>query len=404
MSTSLLYHGFGIRGYQFQRCLITHGRIVFKIRQRRLDLRCPECRSDQLTLKGHFSRVFRTTPIGSKPVFIEFAIPRVQCLVCQIIRQVKVGFADARRSYTRPFERYVLALSQHMTIRDLAHHLGVGWDMVKEIQKRYLTKRFRLPKIKDLRRIAIDEISIGRGHRYLTVVLDLDSGAVVFVGDGKGADALDPFWRRLKRSKASIEAVAIDMSPSYIMAVTDNLPGATLVFDHFHIIKLYNDGLSDLRRTLHREIQDKLEQKILKGTRWLLLKGAENLNHEKGEAIRLKQALQLNQPLATAYYLKEDLRQLWSQSDKYKAAKYLNGWIQRALASGIDFLKRLSRTFEKYRAGILAHYDYQISTGPLEGTNNKIKTLQRQAYGYRDMDFFKLKIYALHLTRYALVG
>jgi transposase len=291
-----------------------------------------------------------------------------------------------------------------MTIRDVAQLLGVGWDMVKAIQKRYLKKRYRQPKFGNLRRIAIDEIAIGRGHRYLTIVLDLISGAVVFVGDGKGSEALDPFWRRLKRSRASIEAVAIDMSPSYIRAVSDHLPKATLVFDHFHIIKLYNDGLSDLRRRLHRETQDEIQQKVLKGTRWLLLKGAERLNPDKDEADRLKQALKINEPLATAYYLKEDLRRLWQQPDKRRAAMFLKGWIERAKAANVSFLKRISRTFEKLRKGILAYYDYRISTGPLEGTNNKIKTLQRQAYGFRDMDFFKLKIYALHLSRYALVG
>ena len=160
MSTSLLYHGFGIRGYQYVRSLFVHGRIVFKIKQDRFSLRCPECCSKQLILKGHFSRVFRTIPIGSRPVFVEFAIPRIKCLICQAIRQVKVGFADDRRTYTRSFERYVLELSKHMTISDVARHLGVGWDMIKDIQKRFLKKRFARPKLNKLKQIAIEEISI----------------------------------------------------------------------------------------------------------------------------------------------------------------------------------------------------------------------------------------------------
>jgi transposase len=124
--------------------------------------------------------------------------------------------------------------------------------MIKEIQRRYLTKRYSRPILKDLKLIAIDEISIGKGHNYLTVVLDLISGAVVFVGNGKGADALVPFWKRLKSSRARIQAVAIDMSPAYISAVSENLPKATIVFDHFHLIKLFNEKLSDLRRDLHQ--------------------------------------------------------------------------------------------------------------------------------------------------------
>ena len=404
MSTSLLYHGFSICGYQYVRSLFVHGRIVFKIKQDRFSLRCPECHSKQLILKGHVSRIFRTLPIGNKPVFIEFAIPRIQCLLCQVIRQVKVAFADVRRTYSRAFERYALELSRHMTISDVARHLGVGWDMIKDIQKRYLTKRFSRPNLKKLKQIAIDEISIGKGHRYLTVVLDLATGAVVFVGAGKGSDALIPFWKRLKRCKANVEAVAIDMSPAYIKSVTHNLPDSVIVFDHFHVVKLFNDRLAEFRRSLQSQMENKEKAQFLKGTRWLLLKNPANLNPDKNERQRLEQALEINKPLAAAYYMKEEMRQLWKHPSKWHAANFLNAWILKAKASDIVFLDRFADTLEEHWEGILAYYDHKISTGPLEGTNNKIKTLQRQAYGFRDMEFFKLKIYALHRTRYALVG
>ena len=106
-----------------------------------------------------------------------------------------------------------------MTIQDVAKHLNVGWDLIKDIVKRDLSRRFAKPKLKHLRQIAIDEISVGKGHKYLTLVLDLDTGAVVFVGKGKGADALKPFWKRLWGSHAKIKAVAMDMSPAYQEAV-----------------------------------------------------------------------------------------------------------------------------------------------------------------------------------------
>ncbi|MEN8173947.1 MAG: ISL3 family transposase [Chloroflexota bacterium] len=404
MSTSLLYHGFCIRGYHYVRSLFVHGRIIFKIEQDRFSLQCPDCHSKKLILKGCVSRVFRSLPIGSKPVFIEFAIPKIKCLTCQVIKQVKIAFADRRRTYTKAFERYVLELSGYMTISDVARHLGVGWDMVKDIQKRYLNRRFSKPKLHQLRQIAIDEISIGKGHRYLTVVLDLTTGAVVFVGDGKGSEALIPFWKRLKRSKAKVEAVAIDMSPAYIKAVTENLPDSVVVFDHFHVVKLFNDRLAAFRRSLQSQMENKENAQFLKGTRWLLLKNPENLNPNKNELQKLEHALEINKPLATAYYLKEELRQLWKQPSKWHAANFMNAWILKAKASSIRFLENFADTLEEHWQGILAFYDYKISTGPLEGTNNKIKTLQRQAYGFRDMDFFKLKIYALHRSRYALVG
>ena len=408
MSTSLLYHAFGAKGYHYVNSRFEKGAVIFKIQQPIHSLRCSACGEKRVIRRGNQLRRFRAVPIGSKPVFLEFAVPRVWCLVCGFVRQVKISFAFLRRRYTRGFERYALELSRHTTIQDTARHLGVSWDVIKDIQKRHLRRRFSKPKLKKIRQIAIDEISIGKGHKYLTVVLDLKSGAVVFVGNGKGADSLEPFWKRLRKAKAKtkvkIEAVAIDMSVAYVCAVQENIPEAAIVFDHFHIIKLLNDKLTELRRQLYHELTDKLEKQVLKGTRWLLLKKSTNLNTEKNEPDRLQQALQINQPLATAYYLKEDLRQLWMQPSKKAAEAFLVDWVYRAGTTNIPILMRFARTLAIYRTGILAWYDYRISTGPLEGTNNKIKTMKRQAYGFRDLEFFKLKIMALHEAKYALVG
>jgi transposase len=404
MSTSLLYHAFGIRGYRHARTDFFEGEILFTIEQGRHTLKCPVCGSREVVAHGNVPRLFRTVPIGSKATHVLLKIPRVQCPACGVTRQVAVPFADPQKRYTHGFERYVLDLSAHMTIQDVARHLGVSWDTIKDIQKQDLQRHFSKPRLRKLRQIAIDEIAVAKGHRYLTVVLDLVSGAVVFVGDGKGADALAPFWKRLRASRAKIKAVATDMSLAYISAVREHLPRAVHVFDHFHVIKLFNEKLSDFRRELYREATQRLHRDILKGTRWLLLKNPENLDPTRNERERLDEALRLNQPLATVYYLKEDLRQIWKQPDKATARRVLEDWIRRAEAAGIKMLRQFAGTLAMYRSGILAYYDYPISTGPLEGTNNKIKTMKRQAYGFRDQEFFKLKIYALHRTKYALVG
>jgi transposase len=348
--------------------------------------------------------MFYGIPIGRKPVWIRFRVPRVQCRVCQTIRQVAIGFADPRVRYIKTLERYVLELADRMTIQDVAGHLGVSWDVVKEIVKADLKRNFSKPRLKDLRQIAIDEISIGAGHRYLTIVLDLASGAVVHVGRGKGGDALTDFWKRLRSSGAKIEAVGIDMSPAFIQAVTVNLPGAKIVFDRFHVMKLFHDGLSDLRREMYRMMTNVEGRKVLKGVRWLLLKRPENLDPKRNEKQRLDDALKLNAPLALAYYLKESLAEFWEQEDYYEAEAFLLDWIKLAEASGIRMLHKFAQTLRRHWSGLLNYYDYPISSGPLEGTNNKIKTMQRQAYGYRDQEFFQLKILALHKTRYALVG
>ncbi len=143
---------------------------------------------------------------------------------------------------------------------------------------------------------------------------------------------------------------------------------------------------------------------MLKGTRWLLLKNPEHLDESRNEHQRLEDALQWNRPLAVADSLKEDLRQLWDQPSADAALRFLQDWCARARASGVRFLKTFANTLEGHRSGVLAWYDYPISTGPLEGTNHKIKTLQRQAYGYRDQESFRLKLHALHKTKRVLVG
>jgi len=404
MSTSLLYHAFGVRGYRYVKTEYEGGAMIFTMAQRRESYRCPACGSANVIGRGQTPRRFRTVPVGSKPVYLALAVPRVECRDCGAVRQVAIPFADPRRTYTKSWERYALELSAMMTIQDVAQHLGVGWDIVKDVQKRYLTRRFSKPRLLDVRRIAIDEISVGKGHRYLTIVLDLDSGAVVHVGEGKGGDALQTFWKRLRSSGAKVEAVATDMSPAYIEAVTSNLPKATLVFDRFHVMKLYHEKLSDLRRDLHRQLTDSLHKDVLKGVRWLLLKRPENLDPRRNERERLEEALRLNAPLATAYYLKEELGELWEQEDQAEAIVFLQDWIARAETSGIRMLINFAKTLRAHAWGLLAWYDYPISTGPLEGTNNKIKTMKRQAYGFRDQEFFKLKILAIHETKYALVG
>ena len=404
MSTSLLYHAFGIRGYDYVRTDYQGGEVIFTIHQDPDDCRCSACGSREVTSRGHAQRQFVSLPIGGRKTSVALPIPRVACRDCGRVRQVKVPFADPRRSYTKPFERYVLELLHSMTILDVAHHLDVGWDLVKDIQKRDLSRRYAKPKLKHLRAIAIDEIAVAKGHRYLTVVMDLESGAVVFVGDGKGADALKPFWKRLRPSGAQIQAVAMDMSGAYQAAVRTHLPKAKIVFDHFHVIKLFNEKLSNLRRALYHEATEVQHKEVLKGTRWLLLKNAENLDEEKDEKKRLKEALALNEPLAIAYYMKEDLRRFWQQPGKSFATTFLDGWIRRAEASGIKALQQMAKTLAAHRSGLLAYYDVMISSGPMEGTNNKIKTMKRQAYGFRDLEFFKLRILAIHETKYKLVG
>jgi len=180
-------------------------------------------------------------------------------------------------------------------------------------------------------------------------------------------------------------------------------PNATLVFDHFHVVKLMNDALDNIRRSLYREETDLNKRKVLKGTRWLLLCNGKDI-FDKNFKSRLDNALALNKPLMKAYYLKESLKEIWMQISGEKAKEVMDNWLEQAYQANIPKLTTFANTLKAHRWGILAWYNYHISTAKLEGINNKIKTMKRQAFGYRDQKFFELKILALHDKKYAFLG
>ena len=167
-----------------------------------------------------------------------------------------------------------------------------------------------------------------------------------------------------------------------------------------------NEKLTALRRDLHRELTDQLQRDVLKGLRWRLLKNPENLtqNDTIDERARLQEALKRNESLAIAYDLKDELRLFWKQSSKHAAEKFLKDWCRRADASGIRQLQTMAKTLPAHRTGLLNWYDEPISTGPLEGINNKIGALQRRAYGFRNYEHLKLRLLTLHHTRFTLKG
>ncbi|MBF0197031.1 MAG: ISL3 family transposase [Planctomycetes bacterium] len=404
MSTSFLYHTFNIQGFKHKRERYEGSRIIFETEAKPGSFRCACCKSYNVIRKGGQSRDLRCGRISGKLAFLRFFSHRLLCKDCGACRQMKLSFAEPKKSYIRAFSREVIGLSQKMAIQDVADYLDVSWHVIKEIQKESLRKKFRNLKLKEVTHIAIDEICIGKGRDFVTLVMDLVSGAILYMEDGKSGNSLELFWRRLKRSGAVVEAVAIDMSPAYHAAVSKNLPDAAIVFDHFHVVKLMNEKIANLRRHLWHKADSHEERNILKGTRWLLLKCPENLDEEKGEWPRLSKALELNSSLAIAYYLKEDLRQLWSQANKEVAERFLRAWCARAEESGISVLRKFGRKLLGARSALLAYYDYPISTGPLEATNNKVKLIQRQAYGFRDREFFRLKVFASHDLSYKLVG
>jgi transposase len=288
-----------------------------------------------------------------------------------------------------------------MTVADLAAVTGLSWDTVKDIIKAHLEKTHGHPRLKELRRLSIDELYLGRQQKFYTLVIDLDSGRIVWVARGRGAEALRRFWRALRMAKARIEAVTMDMSAAYWAAVAEHLPEAAVVFDRFHLVKLVNDKLDDLRRAMVREATG-LMKKTVKGLRYLLLMRRENVAQER--LPQLEEALRHNEPLSMGYLLKEALGLLWEQPSRARMQSFLQEWCQWANVSGLRQMQSVAKTLQLHARGILAWWDHRISNGRMEGINNKIRTLLRQTYGLRDERYFQLRLYSLHDSRLKLVG
>ena len=317
---------------------------------------------------------------------------------CNYDRQETIPFATGSCSYTHRFARYVVGLLKAMTLKDAANLLGVTWDTIKDIHARYLERHYAPPSLDGVDCIGIDEFAVRKGHVYKTIVVDLRSGRILYVGEGKGSDALDGFWKRVKRKGIDIKYVATDLSAAFISSVYENCPNAIHVFDHFHVVKLMNEKLDDIRRVQYNMEKDINKRKVLKGTRYLLLSNGEDI-FDKEYKTRLDNALAMNKPLSQAYYLKEQLREIWTQAYKEEAESVLLDWVKQAKESKVPQLMKMAATIMAHRTGILAWYDCHISTGKVEGINNKIKVMKRTAYGFRDERYFKLRLYALHDCR-----
>lgn len=407
MSAAGLYRALGLDGY---RVLDTwhsksDGVVRVLVEAPRELLRCRACGCSRVHVHERVTRTWQSAPIGLTRVEIVMSSPRVKCLNCQAKTWHQPAFASGQRRITKSFELFIEQQLTRLTIQDVVETDGLSWNTVCEIDLARLRKLAR-PGLKGLKRLATDENYLGTRHGFVTIVLDLDTKAIVSVLKGRGQAALAPFFSKLKQAGAQIKAIATDMSGGYIAAVQKHLPKAALVFDRFHVVKLMNEKLTALRREMYHELTDKQHRQVIKGTRWLLLKNPENLkqNEKVDERARLKEALKLNESLATAYYLKEDLRQFWEQRSKRAAEKFLESWCKRAETSGIRHLHVMANTLRLHRSGLLNWYDHPLSTGPLEGINNKIGALQRRAYGLRNFEHLTERLLTLHHAKYMLQG
>ena len=396
MSTSQLYHIQGGRELYFVRYQAIGGADYFYCYILPNYIKCPICKSKNVIKRGIRTRIIKAPPSGQRETFLVIDINRVFCPSCNKVRQVKLKVADPYKSYTKRLGKSILVDTEYMTIKDVSERYKVDFGISYNIMADDLLARYKNIDLSNVTIIAVDEILYKHGHKYLTIVVNYEDNKIIYVAKGKHAGALDDFYVQLTPEGCKrIKAVSMDMSQAYISSVQKNLPNTKIIFDHFHVIKLLNSHLSELRTELSKNM-NKQSKKHIFGIRWLLLKNPENLSAGKNEQIRLMNALKENADLATGYYLKEAMRQIWKKEDKNAAKKELEQWIASAQATKIVQLIKMGNTLSKYEEGILNWYDFPISSGPMEGINNKIKVLMRRSYGIRNFNMLKYHLYALH--------
>jgi len=348
---------------------------------------CSRCGRASLRIQQHEVRAIRDLDFGSARVFLRCSYRKVVCRPCgRVVVEDLELFAPYQR-VTKRLARCIHQLCKVMTVSDVARHFGLDWKTVKNIDKRFLEAEYGRTDYEGLRLLAVDEIAVKRGHRYMTVVIDYQTGRVVWMGQGRRKETLLGFFAGMTaQQKSRIEAIAMDMWRPYIEAVGEAVPHAKIVFDLYHVVASFNKVIDCVRRTeyLRASLEDRA---VYRGAKYLLLKKRIRRRRHREH---LRQLLALNERLFTMVLLRDKLTEIWGYRSRTWAGRALDDWCALARTVGHRDVDRFAAMLERHRDGILNHCESPIHTGKLEGINNTIKVIKRDAYGYHDERYFSL--------------
>lgn len=333
MSTSTLYHTFSLSNLQDLGSIVEKNSITLKSCTLKRTHQCPTCKSRKIIYKGTKKKRLWLPKIGSKKCILEVEIPRPKCNECNSIRWLKLSFTEGKKRVTKAFAQFALELLQFGTVKHVASFLGVSWDTIKEIHKQHLRRTYRKIPYHELRYLNIDEISLRKGHNYMTIISNIETGRIIYAAEGRSSADISPFLERLRKKARHLKAIAIDMSHAYIKAVRKHLSGVDIVFDHFHATALINKALDELRKE-EFEMHRKAGYQTLKGNRFLLLRNYENLDPVKSKG--LERLLKMNNRLGKGYILKEQFRMFWLKHHRKMAVRFLCQWALDVFESGIE--------------------------------------------------------------------
>jgi transposase len=356
---------------------------------------CSGCGLASTVIHDTEVRRVRDLPLFEVPV--ELIVPRlrVSCPTCG----PKLERLSWLASYARVTARLAASVSRLckvMSIRHVAAFYGLAWTTVKRIDHRALAAELGLIDVTGVTVIGMDEFAIQKGHRYATVIVEPQRKRVLWVGRGRGREDVRPFFELLGDDGCQrIQAAVMDMNAGYAEEVRARCPQAEIVYDLFHVVAKYGREVIDRVRVdeANRLRQDRPARRLVKGSRWLLLRNRDNVTRPEDQ-VRLRELLAANRALLTVYLLRDDLKALWAYRHPGYAERFWRGWYARATRSRIAPLKTFARRLKPYLPGILAHCRWPLGTNLIEGINNKIKVIKRMAYGFRDDAYFFLKIRA----------
>lgn len=377
----------GLQGLRVKDLEIEDGTFVLKVDRTFRLLTCPRCGRRRSGRESSRLRRWRHLGIWGHEVLLEGEIRRLHCRHCDAIVTEAVPWARHGSDFTRPFEDAVAMLAQQTNRTAVANLTGIAWVTVGKISERVVHEKLDPDRFKNLKRMGVDEISFRKHHKYLTVVTNHDTGKVVWVAEGKSGDTLSKFFELLgPEACAGIEIVTIDMSAAYEKAIRQHLPNAQIAFDHFHIVKLANEALNEVRRQLQRDA-DPAQRAEIKGTRWAL---SHRFDRVPDRYQSILEKLRPKAPLGRAFLLKESLLKVLRETSSDLPIK---NWLSWALRSRLQPFVRLGRTIRSRFDGVASFLKERLTNGLAEGMNNKIRLLSHRAYGFHAASALVATIY-----------
>lgn len=357
-------------------------------------LTCSQCRQACTSIHDVSERRVRDRDLLGYQTTLIVPVPRVVCPSCGV-KVCNISWLDKHARITTRLAHYVESLCRfNLPIKHIAQITQLHWHTIRRLDKARLQREVLPPNWSRVRRLIMDEFALFKGHRYATVVADADTLEVLWIGIGRRRIDIRPFFEELGDYCHQIEAVAMDMNTAFDLEVQLHCPQAEVVYDLYHVIAKYGREVIDRVRVdrANQLKQDRPARQVVKRGRWLLLKNPENLTEEQSG--KLDELLEANEPLLKVYLMKQQLKDLWRAPTKRAAMRRWNQWYNMAVDSGIKPLQHFAKVLKPYLRGIVAHAVHPLHTSVLEGINNKIKVIKRMAYGYRDTDYFFLKIRA----------